>query len=77
MKLLVLAATASVSSALGPLAPSVSARDMMPKKLGARWYTGYQTAYPNGAKDMPDAPPETLGHASANPKSPNRPPKPP
>ena len=59
MKLIVLAATASVSSALGPLAPSVSARDMMPKKLGARWYTGYQTAYPNGAKDMPDAPPES------------------
>ena len=59
MKLVVLAATVSVSSALGPLAPSVSARDMMPKKLGARWYTGYQTAYPNGAKDMPDAPPES------------------
>ena len=46
MKLIVLAATASVSSALGPLAPSVSARDMMPKKLGARWYTGYQDAPP-------------------------------
>merc|ERR1712216_427055 len=36
---------------------AVSARDMMPKKLGARWYTGYQAAYPNGAKDMPATPP--------------------
>ena len=55
--IVVLAATASLSSALGPLAPAVSARDLAPKKLGARWYTGYQTAYPNGAKDMPDTPP--------------------
>ena len=57
MKLIILATAASVGSALGPLAPAVSARDMMPKKLGARWYTGYQTAYPNGAKDMPATPP--------------------
>ena len=57
--IVVLAATLSVSSALGPLAPAVSARDLAPKKLGARWYTGYQTAYPNGAKDMPATPPVT------------------
>ena len=57
MQLIILATVASVGSALGPLAPAVSARDMMPKKLGARWYTGYQAAYPNGATDMPATPP--------------------
>ena len=57
MKLIILATAASVSSALGPLAPAVSARDLAPKKLGARWYTGFDAVYPMGAKDMPDTPP--------------------
>mmetsp|Transcript_3546 Transcript_3546/g.10985 ORF Transcript_3546/g.10985 Transcript_3546/m.10985 type:complete len:192 (+) Transcript_3546:95-670(+) len=61
MKLAALATTLSLSSALGPLAPAIRASDLVPKKLGERWYTGFEAAYPNGAQDMPAAAPEGKG----------------
>ena len=44
MKLAALATTLSLSSALGPLAPAIRASDLVPKKLGERWYTGFEAA---------------------------------